>query len=271
MTVGMKSLSELAALPVPELRARFLLRSAPVPRGLLEVLEADPRAGARELARRIRSCRTGNRAEGQRLRYLLRYETELWKQGVELIAGVDEVGMACIAGPVMAGAVILKRGYKLRGLNDSKQVPEPAERRRLAERIKADALAWAIGRAEVEEIDSLNIYHAGLLAMARAVGALGTAPQFVLVDGRRIPGCRLPQRKVVHGDELSACIAAASVVAKTVRDAWMAEQDTQYPGYGFASHKGYPTPEHCRALERLGPTALHRRSFARVRQWEDRE
>jgi len=237
-----------------------------VPEELLEALDYDPRDGARELSRQIRLRRYKNRAEGQRLRNLLRYESELWERGITVIAGVDEAGMAPLAGPVVAGAVILTKGYKLRGLDDSKKIVDEKKRDGLAEQIKSDAVCWAIGRAEVDEIDRVNIYHAGLLAMQRAVQALGTCPEFVLVDARKIPFCPSPQRGIIHGDALSCSIAAASIIAKTTRDALMLELDGQYPGYGFASHKGYPTPQHCELLKKLGATPIHRRSFARVRQ-----
>jgi len=237
-----------------------------VPEELLEALDYDPRDGARELSRQIRLRRYKNRAEGQRLRNLHRYESELWERGITVIAGVDEAGMAPLAGPVVAGAVILTKGYKLRGLDDSKKIVDEKKRDGLAEQIKSDAVCWAIGRAEVDEIDRVNIYHAGLLAMQRAVQALGTCPEFVLVDARRIPSCPSPQRGIIHGDALSCSIAAASIIAKTTRDALMLELDGQYPGYGFASHKGYPTPQHCELLKKLGATPIHRRSFARVRQ-----
>jgi ribonuclease HII len=142
-----------------------------------------------------------------------------------------------------------------------------AEKRdELALQIKQDALCWSVGFAEVEEIDKINIYHAGLLAMQRAVQGLSSQPDYVLVDARRIPNCSYPQRGIIKGDALSASIAAASILAKTTRDAHMLEQDKLYSGYGFSSHKGYPTPEHCRALETLGALPIHRRSFARVRQ-----
>jgi ribonuclease HII len=196
----------------------------------------------------------------------LRFEIELWAEGFTLVAGVDEAGMAPLAGPVVAGAVILPLNYKLRGLNDSKKILDPEMRAELAAQIKHDALCWAAGFAEVEEIDRLNIYHAGLLAMQRALQGLTCLPDFVLVDARRIPQCPAPQRGIIHGDALSASIAAASIVAKTTRDAHMLELDALYAGYGFASHKGYPTPEHCRALRELGALPIHRRSFGRVRQ-----
>ena len=251
---------------IPELKTIFIDRGRAVPKGLLEALEADTRQGAHQLARRIREKYRSNRSEGQRLHYLLKFEIELWSQGYNLIAGVDEAGMAPLAGPVVAGAVILPKNYKLRGLNDSKQILDPSMREEMAVQIKADAICWSVGFAEVDEIDRINIYHAGLLAMQRAFQGLSCAPDFVLVDARKIPNCDTPQRGIIHGDALSATIAASSIIAKTTRDAHMMELDRMYEGYGFASHKGYPTPEHCRALRELGALPIHRRSFARVRQ-----
>jgi ribonuclease HII len=161
--------------------------------------------------------------------------------------------------------VILPQNYKLRGLNDSKKILDPEMRDELAAQIKQDAVCWSYGLADVEEIDRINIYHAGLLAMQRAVQGLSCIPDFVLVDARKIPQCPAPQRGIIRGDALSASIAAASIIAKTTRDAHMLEMDGLYQGYGFASHKGYPTPEHCRALKELGALPIHRRSFGRVR------
>lgn len=262
----MPSLAQLLEKSIPELKERFVDRCRPVPRGLVEALETDPRHGAHRLAKQIRDRWRKNRAEGQRLHNLLRFELELWERGLNLIAGVDEAGMAPLAGPVVAGAVILPRNYKLRHLNDSKKILDEALRGELACQIKQDAVAWGVGIAEVEEIDKLNIYHAGLLAMQRAVTSLGMLPDFVLVDARRIPHCPAPQRGIIRGDTLSASIAAASIIAKTTRDAHMLEMDLLYAGYNFASHKGYPTPEHCRLLKELGAVPIHRRSFARVRE-----
>lgn len=263
----MTSLDQLLGKSIPELRERFVDRARPVPKGLVEALESDTRQGAHHLAKQIRERWRKNRAEGQRLHNLLRFEIELWEQGFNFIAGVDEAGMAPLAGPVVAAAVILPRHYKLRRLNDSKQILDMTVRDELARQIKQDALVWSVGRAEVEEIDSLNIYHAGLLAMRRAVEGLTLQqPDFVLVDARRIPHCPAPQRGIIKGDTLSASIAAASIIAKTTRDALMAEFDSVHPGYNFATHKGYPTPEHCRLLKELGAAPIHRRSFARVRE-----
>jgi ribonuclease HII len=267
----MKTTKELLALPLHELKAH--LRNEAVSSALLEALQQDARRGARALAQQVRARRQANQAEGQRLRHLLKFETELQAQGFVHIAGVDEAGVGPLAGPVVAGAAILPANYKLRELNDSKRLDE-ATRVQLAAQLKADAVAWAVAQAEVEEIDRLNIYHASLLAMRRAVEALAQAPDFVLVDARTIPSIRTPQRGIVKGDSLSASIAAASVLAKTARDALLLEYEHQYPGYGFAAHKGYPTPEHFKALRERGALPIHRRSFRPVREaldWEPRQ
>lgn len=186
------------------------------------------------------------------------------------VAGVDEAGRGPLAGPVVAAAVILDPGRPIAGLDDSKRLA-PAERERLAGQIRRRALAWAVGRAEAEEIDRLNILQATFLAMRRAVAALDPAPDYALVDGNRWPGLPCPGEPVVGGDGKVAAIAAASILAKTVRDAEMASLDRRYPGYGFAAHKGYPTPAHLEALRRLGPCPEHRRSFAPVRACLERE
>lgn len=261
----MPLIEEILQQSVATLKASFLDGGEVMPKGLLEALETDQRQGARDLAARLRVRQSENRAEGQRLRHLLKFEIELWEQGFELIAGVDEAGVGPLAGPVVAGTAILPKNYKLRELNDSKKLDE-ATRDQLAERIKMDAIAWAVGVAEVEEIDQLNIYRASLLAMRRAVEALGVTPSFVLVDARRIPELAVPQRGIVRGDSLSASIAAASILAKTARDAMMCALDQQFPGYGLAGHKGYSTPEHFAALKRLGASPIHRRSFRPVRE-----
>ncbi|RKG48293.1 ribonuclease HII [Corallococcus sp. AB011P] len=261
-----ESVQALLECSVTELTGRFVTQAQPVPQGLLEALEADPRQGAQALARKLRSRQEKNRAEGQRLRHLLKFETELWEQGLLKVAGVDEAGMAPLAGPVVAAAAILPRGYKLKGLDDSKKILDPDKREALAEALKRDVVAWAVGRAEVEEIDQLNIYHAGLLAMRRAVEGLGLTPDYVLVDARTIPQCPAPQRGIIKGDSLSLSIAAASVLAKTTRDRLMAQLDAQYPGYGLAAHKGYPTAQHVQAIQALGVLPIHRRSFGPVRE-----
>jgi ribonuclease HII len=253
-----------AELSVSDLRRRYVEEGRPLPAGLEERLAADPRAGVRAVVASVRRRRRSNRAEGQRLRNLLRYETRLWARGVTLVAGVDEAGMAPLAGPVVAAACILPRDYRPRGIDDSKQL-DAAERERLAEDIKRNAVAWAVGRAEVGEIDRLNIYWAGILSLRRAVLGLSPRPEHLLIDARRIRDLDIPQDGIVHGDALSLTIAAASILAKTTRDALMARMDEEHPGYGFARHKGYPTPDHVAALRERGACPIHRRSFGPVR------
>lgn len=182
-----------------------------------------------------------------------------------LIVGVDEAGRGPLAGPVVAGAVILDPKRKIRGLRDSKLLP-PAVRERLAEEIRKYAIAWSVGSADVDEIDRLNILQATMLAMRRAVEALPVIPIEALVDGDRCPQLPCPTYAIVKGDRDVAVISAASIIAKTVRDALLVQLDGDYPGYGFAQNKGYGTPEHLAALDRQGPCPAHRRSFAPVLQ-----
>jgi ribonuclease HII len=186
---------------------------------------------------------------------------------VLLVAGIDEAGRGPLAGPVVAAAVILDPGRQVRGLKDSK-VLSPERREELAVRIRERAIAWATGSADVDEIDRLNILHATMLAMRRAVEALPVVPEEALVDGNRCPSLACRARAIVKGDRDVKAISAASILAKTTRDALLVEFDRAYPQYGFAQHKGYGTPEHLAALERHGPCPLHRRSFAPVVQAE---
>ncbi len=181
-----------------------------------------------------------------------------------LSAGVDEAGRGPLAGPVYAACVVLDPARPIAGLADSKALTA-LRRERLADEIRARALAWAIAEASVEEIDRLNILHATMLAMQRAVAGLGMNPDEVLIDGNRCPALAVPARAVVRGDATVAAISAASILAKTARDAVMVDLDRLHPEYGFAQHKGYPTAEHVAALKRYGPTVHHRRSFAPVR------
>ncbi|KDD82192.1 ribonuclease HII [Glaesserella parasuis] len=183
----------------------------------------------------------------------------------KLIAGVDEVGRGPLVGAVVTAAVILDPNQPIEGLADSKKLSEK-RRLALAEEIKAKALCWSLGRAEPDEIDQLNILHATMLAMQRAVAGLSIQPDFVLVDGNRIPTLPMPAQAVVKGDSLVAEISAASILAKVARDQEMDELDKQFPEYGFAQHKGYPTKLHFEKLESLGVTPYHRKSFAPVAQ-----
>ncbi|MDP6375408.1 MAG: ribonuclease HII [Pseudomonadales bacterium] len=193
-----------------------------------------------------------------------------WFEGLTvrgLTAGVDEVGRGPLAGPVVAGAVVLDARKPIEGLRDSKRLT--AKRRALlADSIKQRALACALGRAEVEEIDELNILRASHLAMQRAVTALGVRPQVVYVDGNLLPRFEIPAVAVVKGDDRVPEIAAGSILAKHARDEEMIELSHRFPGYGLEQHKGYPTRSHLAALENLGPSPVHRRSFAPVRLWQ---
>lgn len=190
--------------------------------------------------------------------FLCRYEGP-W------LAGVDEVGRGPLAGPVVAAAVILDPQRPIAGLADSKQLSEK-RRETLYELIRERALAWSLGRCEAGEIDQLNIFHATLAAMTRAVQGLAHEPEYVLVDGNRCPAWKWPSEAVVKGDSRVAAISAASILAKVTRDREMQQMDRHYPGYGLAQHKGYPTPSHLQALGRLGVTPIHRRSFRPVRE-----
>ena len=248
-----------------ELRARYVEGGRPLPATVEAALAADPRAGARAILDAIARRRRDNRAEGQRLRTMLRFETTLWDGGIRRIAGVDEAGMSPLAGPVAAAAVILAPGTRLAEVDDSKRL-DAETRERLAPIIKERAIAWAVAFAEVEEIDRINIYWAGLAAMRRAIEALAPAAEHLLIDGRKLRDVALPQQRIVGGDAKSLSIAAASILAKTARDAKMRELDAQFPGYGFARHKGYPVQAHASALLKLGACPIHRRSFALVRE-----
>jgi ribonuclease HII len=196
------------------------------------------------------------------LRCTLRYEKNAWASGAVMVAGVDEVGRGSLFGPVVAAAVILDRDYRIRGLRDSKLLL--AERRELlAPRIREHAVAWAVAAVDAALIDQINIYHASRLAMREAVMRLQPAADHLLIDAMRLD-CELPQKAIIHGDALSASIAAASILAKVERDRMMCEWDAVFPEYGLASHKGYSTPQHLAALLEYGPTPLHRQSFAPV-------
>ena len=180
------------------------------------------------------------------------------------VAGVDEVGRGCLAGEVLAAAVILGRNLPI-GITDSKKLSK-TKREALAVEIKATARAWFIARASVEEIDHINIFEASMLAMRRAVDGLSLTVDLVLVDGNHLPRWSYKAKAVIRGDAIEPAIAAASILAKVQRDAELVALDTEYPGYGFVRHKGYPTREHIAALNRLGVTPIHRKSFAPVKR-----
>jgi ribonuclease HII len=229
--------------------------------GLLRTLRGDPRAGAAALAERVARRLAAARAERARVAQLFALRRRLRRQGTLRIAGVDEVGMGPLAGPVVAAAVVLPDRVALPGLDDSKRLSAPL-RERLAAAIHAQAEAVAIGEVWPAELDRLNVHRAGLEAMRRAVAQLDPAPDHLLVDARTVPGVDCGQTALVGGDARDGSIAAASIVAKVHRDALMRRLDAEHPGYGFARHMGYPTRDHLEALRRLGPSPLHRRSFA---------
>ena len=258
----------MTRLALAEIRRRYVVEGRALDATTEAALRTDPRSGARAILDAVARRRFENRSEGQRLRKLLRYETALWATGVLRVAGVDEAGMSPLAGPVAAAAVVFLPGSRIPGVDDSKKL-DAASRDRLAREIKDTAAAWSVAFAEVEEIDTLNIYWAGLLAMRRAVERLsdrgGHGPEHILLDARRLKEVKIPQQSIVRGDCKSLTIAAASILAKTARDALMQRLDAEHPGYGFARHKGYPVREHLAALKRLGASPVHRRSFAPVR------
>jgi ribonuclease HII len=256
---------ERASLKLSEIRRRYVERPRPLPAELESILRKDPRASARAILAAVDRRRHENRSEGQRLRTILRYEGRLWAAGVTRVAGVDEAGMSPLAGPVAAAAVVFPPGTRIPYVDDCKRL-DVGERDRLAPIIRAKALAWSVAFVEPEDIDRLNIYWAGIAAMTRALAGLALAPEHLLIDARKLRDVSTPQQAIVRGDQKSLSIAAASILAKTARDARMCELDARYPGYGFAKHKGYPVKAHFAALRKLGPCAVHRRSFAPVRE-----
>ena len=205
----------------------------------------------------------------------LNFEQNLWAENVTLIAGIDEVGRGALAGPVTAAALILPPDStlldRLAGVRDSKQLT-PQARLYWAERLRLVAVAWGVGCASHKEIDSLGILTATRLAAQRAINNLAQLPQHLLIDYLFLPDCALPQTALIKGDARCLSIAGASILAKTARDALMSDLEVDYPGYEFASHKGYCTPRHVQAIQRLGPCPIHRRSFAPLKDLlEDKE
>ncbi|MFO0688882.1 MAG: ribonuclease HII [Myxococcota bacterium] len=258
--------------PLAVLRAELAACRGDAELAALEAgLASDPRAGARALLERIRSRRHAAQAEHLRLARLLDLRDALARAGARGIAGVDEVGVGPLAGPVVAAAVVLPTVVDLPGLDDSKRVP-PARREQLARAIREGAPGFGLGVVAVEEIDQLGIYRAALEAMRRAVASLARVHvvDHLLVDARTVPGIDVPQTSIIKGDQKDASIAAASIVAKVHRDALMVRLAERHPAYGFERHMGYGTADHLAALERVGPCPAHRRSFAPVTEAERR-
>lgn len=255
----MQSLSQMNIREVEE-----ELYKNPSPR-MLSACQNDPRQGVQRLAARMIKQQQAQAIEGARIEKLLVEERKLWNQGFLLLAGIDEAGRGPLAGPVVAAACILPAKFDLYGLNDSKMLTE-SKREKLYSQIQAQALDYSLGSAEPAEIDALNILQATKLAMKRAVEGLKVRPHYLLIDALRLPEVHLPQLPLVRGDQISATIAAASILAKVTRDRLMTELHALYPEYEFSKNKGYGTNEHMKVLRRLGPCPLHRRSFAPVKQ-----
>lgn len=230
---------------------------------LLAELEQDSRSGViqaiakqkREIQKRI--------DEDERLEKMLAYEKELYAQGIDLIAGVDEVGRGPLAGPVVAAAVILPKACKIPGLNDSKKIPK-SKHKEIYEAVLQNAIAIGIGIKDNQVIDQVNIYEATKLAMMEAIGQLEPQPQHLLIDAMKLD-LPIPQTSIIKGDANSLSIAAASIVAKVTRDQMMEEFDCEYPGYDFTQNAGYGTANHLAGLDKLGVTPIHRRSFEPVK------
>lgn len=257
---------DLARLSVGEIRKQYLDPQRAVSSQVLVQLRKDPRVGVRKIFEALARKKEKEKQEQQRLDLLMAFERLLWKAGARYVAGVDEVGIGPLAGPVVAAAVVFAPGSGvIAGMDDSKRLDQ-GERKRLSALIREKAEAVSIGMVEVEEIDRLNIYHAGLQAMRRAVEGLPLRPDHVVSDARLIPGIEIPQNPFNKGDGLNYSIAAASIVAKVYRDDLMNGLALKFPEYGFDRHKGYCTPEHQQAIRRHGPCSVHRKSFLFVEE-----
>ena len=230
---------------------------------LFEELILDGRAGVQAAISKRKRELQKQVDEDMRLEKMLAYEKELYAQGIDLIAGVDEVGRGPLAGPVVAAAVILPKACKIPGLNDSKKIPK-SKHKEIYEAVLQNAIAIGIGIKDNQVIDQVNIYEATKLAMMEAIGQLEPQPQHLLIDAMRLD-LPIPQTSIIKGDANSLSIAAASIVAKVTRDQMMEEFDKEYPGYDFAQNAGYGTAKHLAGLDKLGVTPIHRRSFEPVK------
>jgi ribonuclease HII len=252
-------------ISIKEIQEKYSSAGASISPQVLRRLQRDSRAGAQRLYRVLSKRFEEQSRERRRLDAMLHFERVLWQAGIVHIAGVDEVGVGPLAGPVVACAVVFPPHTEIDGIDDSKVLDEET-RKRLEQEIRAKASGIGIGVVGVEEIDRLNIYHAGIRAMQLAVSLLPVPPQHVLVDSRSIPELPQPQNSFDKGDGINFSIAAASIVAKVYRDRLMVELDASYPGYGFADHKGYATPVHQASIRKLGPCPIHRKSFDYIRE-----
>lgn len=255
--------TNLGSMTLVDIRSIVSKLEPPYPDRLFDILEKDGRAGAKDILNRLKARQLAAKRDRLRIESMLEHERQARADGFEVIAGIDEVGRGPLAGPVVAAAVILPPELRLSGINDSKMLTEAQRCRALSEIVAvAD---FGLGVVSPEQIDRLNIYRANLLAVRLALEDLAGKPDIVLIDGKPVPDLGIPQRAIVKGDKLSVSIAAASIVAKVVRDRMMLEFDKKYPQYGFARHKGYGTTEHLSLLRKNGASPIHRRSFAPVR------
>lgn len=250
----------VSEMTMSEVRAFLSESGLTVPEEIRRALSEDNRTGVRRLYQQFCRQEALEAQENIRLKKMQFYEEDAKRRGFSIIAGVDEAGRGPLAGPVVASAVVLGEGISIKGINDSKKIA-PAKRELLYGQITEKAACWAVGISTVEEIDTLNILQASLLAMRRAIQNLSSAPEFVLVDAVRIPDINMPQLPIVKGDGLSVSIAAASIIAKVTRDRMMDQLDREMPHYQFGRHKGYGTSDHIRALKEYGPSTIHRKTF----------
>jgi len=256
---------DLSRLSVAEIRKHFLRQRNSILPYSLTRLQRDPREGVRKLCQQLKRRQEKEKDERRRVESMLNLERVLWNSGVLTIAGADEVGVGPLAGPLVAAAVVFPPIPFISGVDDSKRLG-PEMRQQLAQAIREEAVGIGIGLVDVAQIDQLNVYQAGILAMRRAVEDLPIRPDHLLLDAREVPGLSIPQSNVSKGDSISFSIAAASIIAKTYRDQLMIELDRPYPQYGFARNKGYCTPEHQKAIQRHGPSAIHRKSFTFIQE-----
>jgi ribonuclease HII len=256
---------KLNNLSLEEIREQLLRGDQPITANFLNKLGRDPRQGARKIYQLLKKRYEKERADRMRVLNMLNFERVLWKSGIQSVAGIDEVGIGPLAGPVVAAAVVFPPGTELAGIDDSKRL-DIDQRVKMEAVIRRTATAIGVGLADVGEIDRLNIYHAALLAMRRAVEALPVKPDHLLIDARIIPDVSIPQNSFFKGDGINFSIAAASIIAKTHRDRLMEDLEKKYPGYGFAQHKGYGTAEHQNSIRELGPCPVHRMSFPFIRE-----
>lgn len=226
----------------------------------IDILKNDERKSVKNIAVKLAKKLDKIRAENERLEMINTFENEGYKNGYTYIGGIDEAGRGPLAGPVVAAVVVFKPGTKIEGINDSKKLSE-AKRDELFDIIREQALDYGIGIVQREEIDEYNILNATYMAMKKAINCLKKTPDYLLVDAAHVPDVNIEQKSIIKGDSKSISIAAASILAKVTRDSIMYEYDKMYPEYGFASHKGYGTDQHYKAIREHGITTIHRRSF----------